>query len=265
MRILTSAVLFFSALLWLSGDAVAEEFKPTGVKQKELLQVKVYQLIVDPTNQQPVVFLADPLEELALPIWIGPFEANAILSEIKGLEHKRPLTHDLLGEIIRESQGNISRIIITHLKQGVYYAKIQMKRGSSTIEIDARPSDSIVMALKFKAPIYVSEKLFRNMAVSLKAQKDVKDQYGLTIQDLTPSLIDFFSYRTTHGVLISDVRKGSQAEKDGIKRGDIFVEIGGKAVEDVHALKDALAEIKIAAQAKVFRKAEFIFITLHLN
>jgi hypothetical protein len=265
MRLFISAWLLLVALLWPSGEAVAGESKPVTLDQKELLQVKVYQLIVDPTTQQPVVFLTDRSEKRALLIWIGPFEANAILSEIQGQSNQRPLTHDLLGRIIRKTQGNISRIVITHLKGSVYYAKIEMERESSHIEIDARPSDSIVMALKFKAPIFVSRKLFKDMAVPLKEVRDIEGHYGVTMQDLTPSLIQSFSFGTTEGVLISNVLKGSQAEKDGIERGDIFVEIGGRAIEDITVMKDVLTKSKIAVQAKIFRSAHFISITLHPN
>lgn len=265
MRFFISAWLLLVALLWLSGEAVAGEGKLVTLDQKELLQVKVYKLIVDPTSQQPVVFLTEPSEEQALLIWIGPFEANAILSEIEGLNNQRPLTHDLLGRIIRKIHGNINRIVITHLKESVYYAKIEMERENSLIEIDARPSDSIVMALKFKAPIFVSRKLFEDMAVPLEKTRDIEQRYGFTMQDLTPSLIQSFSFETTEGVLISSVHRGSQAEKDGVERGDIFVEIEGKSIAGISDMKNALAKNKIAVQAKIFRRAHFISITLHLN
>ena len=242
---------------------MTEGSTPLALEQNELLQVKVHLLSVDPANSQPMVFLADSLEERALPIQIGLFEANAIYSEIQGIKHRRPLTHDLLERIIRKANGKIHRIIITHLKEGIYYATIVMERGSSLVEIDARPSDSIVMALKFKAPIFVSKTLFKNMAIPLGEQKEIEEQYGLTLQDLTPSLAQCFSFRSTHGALVSGVRKGSCAEKDGIKRGDIFVEVGGQTVEDVMFMKDALARSKTAVQAKIFRKAHFLSITLH--
>ncbi len=265
IKALASIGLFLSIFILLAGEPVAEVFQPIAFEKKEFLEVKVYQVIIDPTSQQPVVFLADPMKERALPIWVGPYEANAILSEIEGRDHERPLTHDLLGRIIRKTNRNINKIFITHLAEGIYYAKIEMEKGSSSIEIDARPSDSIVMALKFKAPIFVSKRLFSDMAVSLKEKKDIDESYGLTIQDLTPSLIRSFSLETTYGVLISDVRLGSQAEMDGIERGDIFVEIGGRSVRNVKDMKDALLNSKTAIQAKIFRRAQYLSITIHLN
>ena len=242
---------------------MVEGFMPVALEQKELLQVKVHQLTVDPISKQPVVVLADSLEERALVVWIDFFSANAIHLEIQGIKHRRPLTHDLLERIIQEANGKIHRIVITHVKKDIYYATIVMERRGSLAEIDARPSDAIVMALKFKAPIFVSKVLFREMAIPLEEQKEIEEQYGLTLQDLTSSLAECFSFGSTRGVLVSDVRKGSRAEKDGIERGDIFVELGGQVVEDVMFMKDVLARSETAVQARIFRKAHFLFITLH--
>lgn len=265
MQSLAMAGLWLTAWFWLSGAAGAEGLSPIASEPKELLQVKVHQLIVDPTSLQPVVLLADSLEERALPIWIGPCEANAINAEMQGLKHRRPLTHDLAERIILQMNGKLQRIIITHRQENTYYATIVLERERSLVEIDARPSDSIVMALKFKAPVFVSKTLFREMALPLREQKEIEERYGLTIQDLSPSLAQSFSYGSTRGVLVSDVRKGSRAEKDGLRRGDIFVEIGGQTVTEVMSFKEALSRIETPAQARVFRNANFLSITLHLK
>lgn len=263
IRFLAIAGLWFAASIWPSAGAMVEGFTPVALEEKELLQVKVHQLNIDPISKQPVVVLADLLEERALLIWIDFFAANAIHLEIQGIKHRRPLTHDLLERIIQEANGKIHRVVITHFKKDIYYAMIEIERGGSLVEIDARPSDSIVMALKFKAPIFVSKALFRDMAIPLEERKEIEDQYGLTLQDLTPSLAECFSFGSTRGVLVSDVRKGSRAEKDGIERGDIFVELGGQTVGDVMFMKDALARSNTAVQARIFRKAHFLFIILH--
>ena len=263
IRFFATAGFWFAASIWPSAGAMVEGFTPVSLEQKELLQVKVHQLSLDPMSKQPVVVLADSLEERALVIWIDLFAANAIYSEMQGVKHRRPLTHDLLERIIQEANGKIHRVVITHYKEDIYYATIEIERGGSLVEIDARPSDSIIMALKFKAPIFVSKALFRDMAIPLEEYKEIEDQYGLTLQDLTPSLAECFSFGSTRGALVSDVRKGSRAEKDGIERGDIFVELGGQTVEDVMFMKDALARSKTAVQARIFRKAHFLSITLH--
>ena len=91
-------------------------------EQSRLLPVKVFRLILDPMSQHPVVILADTLEERALPIWIDSFEANAIQSELEGIKHRRPLTHDLLERIIQQTNAKIHQIVITQLKDNIYYA-----------------------------------------------------------------------------------------------------------------------------------------------
>ena len=258
-----TAGLWLMASIWFSGESMGERIALTVREEKDLLQVKVHKLIVDPTSMQPVVFLADSRGERALPIWIGPCEANALNMEIQATKAPRPLTHDLMVRIMQKVNAKVQRIIITHSKEGTYYATLVMDRGGSSEEIDARPSDSIIIALKFKAPIFVSKNLFREMAVSLEEQERIEERYGLTIQELTPLLAQSFSYKSTRGALVSDVREGSLAEKDGLHRGDIFVEVGGSPVEDVMSLKGSLTKIKSPVSARIFRKGDFLSITIH--
>jgi bifunctional DNase/RNase len=259
---LAGAVVSLAALVWISAGGLAERLTPVSSEGK-LLQVKVYRLTVDPTSKQPVVFLADPVEERALPIWIGRPEAAAIYSEMEGIKHRRPHTHDLLERVIQNACGKVHRIVIPYVKEGIYYATIEMEREGSIVEIDARPSDSIVVALKFKVPIFVSKTLFRDMAVPVGEQVELDERYGLTLQKLSPSLAVCFSFGSTKGVLVSDVRKGSRAEDDGIERGDIFVEVGEQTVQGIRSLQDALARSESSVQAKVFRKARYLSVTLH--
>ena len=233
------------------------------LEKNDILEVKVHSLVVDPKSQQPVVSLSDLGEDRSLLIWIDFFEARAIYSELEGVKHFRPLTHDLLERIIEKVNGNIHHIVITHVKENTYYATIFLKRGDTLVEVDARPSDSIVMALKFKAPIYVAKSLFEKMSFPIGEQKESEDEYGLTFQDLTPELAQYLSFESKHGVLVSNVRKGSNAAKDGVETGDIFVEIGGKTIEDVTSMKDSLSKSKTPLKARVFRKARFLTIVLH--
>lgn len=262
---LLAALLWLAALILSHGLAVAEDIRNIASEQNGLLAVEVYQLIIVPGSQQHPVILADSLEERGLVIWIGHFEANAIQLEMNGIDHFRPLTHDLLERVIKKANLRIQRIIVTHIKKGVYYATLMIKEGSTVIEIDARPSDSIVMALKFNAPIFVSKKLFEEASVPLKEPGKVEERYGVTLQDLTPSLAQAFSFGLTHGVLVSDVRKQSLAERDGIERGDIIVEVAGRAIEGVGTMRDTLRKSKAPVEARIFRKARIISITIHPN
>ena len=259
------AGMVFLILVYGFGEALAKKPAPMAREAKELLRVKVHRLVIDPATGQPVVFLIDPREERVLPIWIGPFEANAINAVLQGSKPPRPLTHDLLETVIRKSEGKVQRIIITHSQDGIYYATMVIEKDGSILQMDARPSDSIVMALKFKAPIYVVQSLFKEMAVPLAERQEIEERYGLSIQELTPLLAESFAYGPRKGILVSDVRRGSLAEKDGLQRGDIFAEIEGVPIVDLGSFHAALEKAKSPAPARIFRKGLFLSLALHLR
>ena len=125
-------------------------------------EVKINGLALDMTTNSPVIILA-PLdsEELLLPIWIGHFEAWAIGMELSGLSSNRPLTHDLLKSSIESLGGKILKIEVTKLVNQTFYAVIYVEMDGTVKEIDARPSDSIALALKAKVKIYVADELFQ--------------------------------------------------------------------------------------------------------
>ena len=250
-------------LLGLPDPSAARPLVTPAAALQELMPVKMQRLILDPTSGQPVVFLTDVQEERALPIWIGPCEANAMNAEMEGAKHPRPQTHDLLDGVIRKMKAKVQKVIVTHSKDGVYYATLVLEREGAAVEIDARPSDSLVLALKAKAPIFVGKKMFEEMSVPLKEAKGSEEPYGLTAQDLTPSLARSFGHSSGQGVLISDVRPGSAAEKDGLQRGDIVVELGGEPISDLKALRAGLNKAQGAVKARVFRKGENISLTVH--
>ena len=234
-------------------------------KPEELIEVKVYNLSVDHTNQSPVVLLSDSDEKQALPIWISPFEANAIYVELADIKPYRPQTHELLKRIIQKVKGTVRRIVITHVKENLYYAVIVMETEGTLIEIDARPSDSIVLALKFNAPIFVAKSLFNEMSIAIEEKKEAIKQYGLALQDLTPALAQYFSFESISGVLVSDVRSGSNAEKDGLKTGDVIVEIENESIKNMDSLKNVISRGITDVRAKIYRQNEFIFLRLRLK
>ena len=128
-----------------------------------LVKAKINGLALDVTSNSPVVVLAPDVEEedLILPIWIGHFEAWAIAMELSGVASKRPLTHDLLKGTIVDLGARVEKIEITELKEQTFYARIILAHNGSELTIDARPSDSIALALKAKAPVFVEETLFQ--------------------------------------------------------------------------------------------------------
>jgi hypothetical protein len=126
-----------------------------------MVKAKINGLALDVTSNSPVVVLAPEEGELILPIWIGHFEAWAIAMELSGVSSKRPLTHDLLVGLIKDLGARVDKVEVTELKDQTFFARITLARNGDTVVIDARPSDSIALALKAKAPIFVEQSLFQ--------------------------------------------------------------------------------------------------------
>ena len=244
--------------------AAADSSVP-GLEDKELIKVDVFRLFVDPTSEQPVVTLADPEKKRAFPIWIGLSEAQAIQSELQGIEHFRPLTHDLLAGILTGLKGKVHRAVITHTRDNVFYATLVIEEDGNLIEIDARPSDSIVMALKFKAPIYITRSLFEKMSISMQEPLETEEEYGLVLQELTTEMAKYLSFGSNRGVMIAGISKGSRAAEDGLETGDILVEVGDQRIENLKTMQDALEKSKTTVKAKIFRNQKFLTLTLHLK
>lgn len=119
-------------------------------------------LMVDPITSMPIVVLRDTEGQRVLPIWVGVFEANAIALQIENVTTPRPMTHDLLRNIIADLRGTVERIVVTELKDNTFYAVIYLRVGEELIAVDARPSDAIALALRTKAPIFVDDSVLEN-------------------------------------------------------------------------------------------------------
>jgi bifunctional DNase/RNase len=126
----------------------------------KMLEVKIEGLALDMTTNSPVVILAPPGLNKVLPIWIGHAEAWGIAIELSGVVSKRPLTYDLLKKVIETLEARLDRVEITELREQTFYARLHLSQDEKKFEVDARPSDSIALALKTKSAIYVNEELF---------------------------------------------------------------------------------------------------------
>jgi bifunctional DNase/RNase len=115
----------------------------------------------------PVVLLYVPTEEMCLPIWIGEAEAASIALVLQGETFARPLTHDLLAMVVDGLDGHVERVVITDQREGTYYARIYFGRDNNIVAVDARPSDSIALALRTDAPIYIEETVITKVRDSL--------------------------------------------------------------------------------------------------
>src|SRR5688500_4357063 len=125
----------------------------------QLVEVEVMRLGLDRSNNSYVVILKEKEGERWLPIWIGQPEAESIVIEMSKLRRERPLTHDLCKTLIAGLGGELRRVQITRVAKGTYYAELHIVRGGEVIQVDARPSDSIAIALRFPAPIFADESL----------------------------------------------------------------------------------------------------------
>jgi len=136
-----------------------------------MIEVRVAHLGLDRTTNTPVVILQEKEGERVLPIWIGPAEASAIAMELAGVKFARPLTHDLVKQIIVGLGGDLRHVLITQVKENTYYAELHIYRENHVVQIDARPSDSIAVALRLKAPIFTQENLLELTSVDTAGQE----------------------------------------------------------------------------------------------
>ena len=132
-----------------------------------LAEVKVYSLGLDRSNRMPVVILRERGGPRVLPIWIGPSEAKAIATQLVKVPHTRPLTHDLTCSLVRGMGGTLLRVIVSRVEESTYYAQLVVERDGELISVDARPSDSIALALRAGATIMVEEELLQAVAIEM--------------------------------------------------------------------------------------------------
>jgi bifunctional DNase/RNase len=132
-----------------------------------MIEVKVQSLGLDRTSNTPVVILQEVDGTRVLPIWIGPGEASAIAMELAGMKFSRPLTHDLFASMIMGLGGTLQRVMITKVIEHTYYAELIVQRDSEIISIDARPSDSIAIALRMSAQMFTTEDLLEHTSIEI--------------------------------------------------------------------------------------------------
>lgn len=126
------------------------------------IEMTIKGLMVDPITNMPIILLRDEAGLRVLPIWVGIFEANAIALQIENVATPRPMTHDLLRNVIRDLNAAVERIVVCDLKENTFYAMIYLQVGGETVAVDARPSDAIALALRTRAPIFVEETVVEN-------------------------------------------------------------------------------------------------------
>ncbi len=171
------------------------------IKRDQSIQMTVGGLTLDPVTKTPIVILKDMDNKLNLPIWIGLLEATAMATELEGIKMARPMTHDLLKNLLVELGGSVNSIEITELKENTYYASIYLDIGGRELAIDSRPSDAIALALRTKSPIYVAKAVLEASSILQQSEEGKepdfsnvsKEKWAEILEKMSP---EDFKYKT---------------------------------------------------------------------
>ena len=168
-----------------------------------MIEMKIRGLTLDPLTNMPIIILKDSEGKHALPIWVGIFEANAIALEMENINTPRPMTHDLIKNILVETKATVSHIVIDELKDNTFFAKLCIKANGNETNVDSRPSDAIALALRLKVPVYVEEKVVeeaksidlseKNIDLTDKSNLEDPSKWKKWLENLKPE--DFGKYK----------------------------------------------------------------------
>jgi uncharacterized protein len=151
------------------------------------IEMSIKGLRVDPITNMPTIILRETDGERVLPIWVGVFEANAIALQIENVTTPRPMTHDLLRNVIQDLRARIDKIVVSDLKENTFYALIYLTVNGDVVAIDARPSDAIALALRARAPIFVEERVIDHAkTVDLAPEKGDAERLQKWLESLDP-------------------------------------------------------------------------------
>ena len=136
------------------------EYEEEGITME--VEMKIRGLMMDPVTNMPIVILKDAGSDTVLPIWVGIYEANAIALEIEKVTTPRPMTHDLLKNLLIGLEATVRKVVVTELREDTFFAVIWLDRSGETISIDSRPSDALALALRMDCPIFVEDEVLKN-------------------------------------------------------------------------------------------------------
>src|SRR3989304_363947 len=159
-----------------------------------LIRMSVRGIALDPITNMPIIILKDVEEKRALPILVGIFEANAIALELEKIATPRPMTHDLIKNILDGLGATVQQIVVNDLKDNTFFAVIEVNYNGNMVSIDARPSDAIALALRVNAPIFVTEKVVsKAKSMDIAEEKEETDRWKEWLENLKPE--DFGKYK----------------------------------------------------------------------
>ena len=243
-------------LQWVFGLALIVLFpvSPYAAQEKAAVETKVKTMLIDPNTQTPVVVLETVADKRLVPIWIDIPEARAIALELQQVATPRPLTHDLIRNLLQGLGATLERVTITDIRNNTYFAVLTLRLQGQEFQIDSRPSDAIAVALRMKAPTYVSTQVLAKSKQAPTPDERAErlwKKLGFQAQDLTADLASLLNVQIEKGVLVADVMPGSAAAKAGMQRGDIIVKANEKPIQSVSELESLLQISKPSSQVKL--------------
>jgi bifunctional DNase/RNase len=248
-------------LLWPVPSWAAQDFVT--------VEAKIKTLMVDPNTQAPVVVLESIADKRLLPIWIDVAEARAIALELGQIKVPRPLTHDLFRNVLSRLGVTVERVVITELRNSTYYALLYLKNKGQDLQIDARPSDAMALAVRTKAPLFVAEQVFANSKAVPSALRPENSELklGMQTQDLTPELAAAFGAGVTSGAVVARVEPESPAAAAGIESGDIIVKANDSAIKTTGDLEKLVRASKTPAtiRLEVVKRGKPVTVKLELR
>jgi hypothetical protein len=238
---------FLLPLLFISGRLGAD-------KEPVAVEIRIKTILVDPSSQVPVVLLETIAEKKLIPIWIDVPEAKAIALELEQVAVPRPLTHDLMRNILEKLGAKLQRVTITEIRNNTYFAVLALEFNGQLLQIDSRPSDAIALATRMKAPIFATQSILEQArtppATADNAEQPLKS-LGLQGQDLTEELSLVMDLPSKQGVLVADVTLGGPAMAASVERGDIITKANDREIRSVRDLAAMIQTAKSPAQMKI--------------
>jgi uncharacterized protein len=179
-------------------------------------EMTLYGVSFEPIGKQPIVLLKTADDDKFLPIWIGHAEAAAILMRLQGATPPRPMTHDLLSELVSELQGEVVRVTVTELRENTFYARITIVQNGREVEIDSRPSDAIALAVRCDAQIFATDDVIDESGIDFQSEDE--EQAGLvtvsSLSDLDPAEFRKFLETVTVEDFLSSLEETEDEEED---------------------------------------------------
>jgi uncharacterized protein len=197
------------------------------------IRVKVTDVGFDQGSNTHYVMLEDEDSRRAMPIMIGDDEARSIMLELNGIKPDRPLTADLLRNVIRQTGNQVDRVLISDMRDEVFFARIYLDHDRYVV--DSRPSDAIALAIGTRAPIFVSGSIFGTSAQMVEAPPpQFASREGIIVQDLNPAIAGYFGVAPSSGVLVADLAPSAGRS---LRRGDIITQVDGRPVSNPSVFK----------------------------